>query len=121
MRKNLVFVVLIVLAALLLTGTVSAQNMSISNLGLSGKQDVLIYDSTGVLISTYNTSSPFVPLPASDFSIVLKPTQRARFTNPMLLLQDGLDFITQTENLIPIAIFLCLLILATGLYYKGRH
>lgn len=121
MTKNLVFAFMIVLAALLLIGTGSAQNMSISNLGLSGKQDVQIYDHSGTLIAVYNTSSPFVPLPAEDFSIVLKPTQRARFTNPMLLLQDGLDFVTQTENLIPIVIFLFIMTLAAGLYYKGRH
>lgn len=121
MRKNRVFAVLIVLLALLLTGTVSAQNMSISNLGLSGKQDVIIYDSGGVVVGIYNTSSSFVPLPAEDFSMVLKPTQRARFLNPMLLLNDGLDFVSQSENLIPLAIILFLLILAVGLYYKGRN
>lgn len=67
---------------------VVAQNMTITSLDLVGKQAVILYSSGGVLLGTYNTSSNVVPLPTTDFVLVLKPNAVTRFSNPVLFLTD---------------------------------
>lgn len=67
---------------------VSAQNMTITNLDLIGKQTVLLYSSSGVLLGTYNTSSNVIDLPTTDFQLILKPNAITRFMNPTLFLGD---------------------------------
>lgn len=109
---------LVLISLVLLPWAVSAINMSISNLGLGGQQDVLIYNSNGTLIGVYNTSSSNVPLPDSDYSLIIKPTTMSRAVNPMTLLSDGIDFLT--ENAIPLFILLGCGAVLVGLSRKGR-
>lgn len=105
------------LVLVMVPGIVSAQNASFSTLGQSGSQDVLIYtydpvNNTQQLYGQWNTSSPYVPLPGDDFNLVVKPSARARFFDPGLLLQDGFAYVE--TNLFPILV-LCLLI---GMLWK---
>jgi hypothetical protein len=117
MKRNYLSI-LAIIPLLLLVGITSAANMSISNLGLTGRQDVMIYDSSGVLLGVYNTSSSYFPLPPTDFTLVIKPTAMARVFNPMTLFSDGLDFVT--ANAIPLFILLGCGAVLIGLARKGR-
>lgn len=86
------YIIVTVLALYLVVSSispaVSAQNMTISNLDLVGKQAVMVYTANGTLVGTYNTSSNVVPLPTQDFLMVLKPNAVSRFSNPSLFLAD---------------------------------
>jgi hypothetical protein len=93
---------------------VSAQNVSFSTLGQLGAEDLLIYTFNGTdqtLYGMYNTSSPYVPLPANDFNIVVRPSAQGRFT-PALFLADSFSYIE--SNAIPILILVFLI----GLLFK---
>ncbi len=91
-----VFFLLLVFAALVYPA--AAQNVSFSNLGQIGDQDILIYtfnetDGTQGLYGMWNTSSAYVPLPDDDFNIVVRPSAIARFVDPLLMMTDGLAFL----------------------------
>ena len=71
-------------------------NVSFSNLGLSGDQDVLIYVVAGAnqtLLGQWNTSSPYVQVPCGDFNIVVRPSSVSRVTNPTLMLVDAFAWV----------------------------
>ena len=75
-----------------------AQNVSFSNLGLGGDEDILIYsvnvaNETQELVGQYNTSSVHVPLPESDFQIVIKPSALRNAFDPPTLLDDTFTFV----------------------------
>jgi hypothetical protein len=116
-QKLIIFTVLI---STLLIGLVSAQNMTVSDLGLSGPQTIQIYGSSGTLLGTYNTTSNGIPLPTDDFSLVLKPATTARYVdNPKNLLDDGINYILSYA--LPIFIILGLLVAAMALAGYGRR
>jgi len=92
----------------------SAQNVSFSTLGQLGDEDILIYEYNGTaqtLYGMWNTSSAYIPLPANDFNIVVRPSAQGRFT-PALFLADGFAYIE--SNAIPIVILIFLI----GLLFK---
>lgn len=68
------FLLLVLLFCLIAVGSVSALNMSISDLGYTGTQTIQIYQSDGTLYGTYNSSTDGILLPADDFNVVIKPT-----------------------------------------------
>ena len=89
---------------LVVLSPVNAQNVSFSTLEQLGSQDVLIYTFTGnttpELYGQWNTTSVDVPLPTSDFLVVMRPSGDLRFMNPSLLLNDFMGF--AVSNAIPI-------------------
>ena len=89
---------------LFILSPVNAQNVSFSTLEQLGSQDVLIYKFTGnatpELYGQWNTTSVDVPLPSSDFLIIMRPSGDLRFMNPALLLNDFMGF--AVSNAIPI-------------------
>jgi hypothetical protein len=111
--------ILILVGCLLLVGCTSAQNMTITNLDLVGKQNVLIYSSGGVLLGTYNTSSSLVPLPVTDFVMVLKPNAITRFSNPVFFIQD--TFATLETYWLEIFMTGALIVLLMILAAKGKN
>ena len=70
-----------------------AQNMTVSTLSLSPNQDLLIYTSDGDLYGIYNTSSPLVALPPTDFMVVLRPSAISQ--DPIVILTGMLTWLTQ--------------------------
>lgn len=108
------FLLILVLAALAIPA--AAQNVSFSNLGLAGSQDVLLYTynaTTGsqTLLGTYNTSDSQVPIPDGDFNIVLKPSNTARYSDPLLMMTDGLGFIETYWVQLFVLVFLLAIVL----------
>ena len=83
---------------------VHAQNATYSTLDQLGAQDVLIYtfanNGTPILYGQWNTTSVDVPLPSSDFLVVMRPSGDLRFMDPALLLGDFMGF--AVSNAIPI-------------------
>lgn len=114
-KKNLAAAVLFCFLLLpQVVPVVSAQNVSFSTLGQLGAEDILIYTFNGTdqtLYGMWNTSSPYVPLPANDFNIVVRPSAQGRFT-PELFLADSFAYIE--TNAIPILIMVFLI----GLLFK---
>ena len=95
MKKLLIVLMVLVLAGI---GTANAQNMTISDMGFAGPQTVQIYavnaTSGGVaLLGTYNTTANGIPLPAGDFSIVIKAESTDYLRNPANLLDTGFGFV----------------------------
>lgn len=81
-----------------------AQNATYSTLDQLGAQDILIYtfdgNTTPVLYGQWNTTSVDVPLPDTDFLVVMRPSGDLRFMDPALLLGDFMGF--AVSNAIPI-------------------
>lgn len=101
----------------LIISPVSAQNVSFSNLGLGGDEDILIYQVDGanesqILLGLYNTSSVHVPLPDSDFQIVVKPSALRNAFDPVTLIND--TFIFVQNNMVPLAFMVLLIALWLG-------
>ena len=111
-QKAILFTFCLILLSLSVP-LVSAQNASFSTLGQIGAEDILIYSFNGteqVLLGQYNTSSPYVPLPDSDFNIVVRPSAAGRFT-PALFLSDAFGYVE--SNAIPLVILIFLI----GLFF----
>jgi hypothetical protein len=83
---------------------VSAQNMTITDLGIVGVQTVQIYGNNGTLLGTYNTTTNGISLPATDFVMLVKPDTTSIFADPLALLTEGFQYIQ--ANVIPIVIIL---------------
>lgn len=87
-------IITVLLVAVLLAGVVSASNassFSITDLGLTGPQTVQVFtiNSTGgYLAGTYNSTANGIPVPDSDFTIVLKPETKENWFNPPTMLED---------------------------------
>lgn len=102
MKKLLLLVALL---CLLVVGSVSALNMSITDLGIASRQTVQIYSGNGsILAGTYNTSSTGILLPTDDFVLLVKPDTSTVMTDPLTLLGAAFAFVN--TNVIPIVIIL---------------
>ncbi len=113
MKKLIIITLVLVLAGI---GTVSAQNMSISEMGFTGPQTIQIYavnatSGSVALLGTYNTTSNAVPLPSTDFSVVIKPESSDYLKNPNNLITSVFDFIVTNM----VGILFCLLLIALWL------
>jgi hypothetical protein len=95
MKSNqTLFVIIAIVMTAIIVMPVQAQNMSISTLGISGDQDIMIYNTDGTLYGMWNTSSPYIPLPDTDFNVVLKPTLYSSWLdNPGTFLNDAVNYI----------------------------
>ena len=102
MKKLLLLVALL---CLLVVGSVSVQNMTITDLGIIGVQTVQIYSGNGtILAGTYNTSTAGIALPLDDFVLLVKPDTTTVMSDPLGLLTNGFAYIE--TNVIPIVIVL---------------
>lgn len=96
---------LIALLCLLVVGSVSALNMTITDLGIVGRQTVQIYSGNGsILAGTYNTTSAGILLPTDDFVLLVKPDTTSVISDPTALLNA--TFAVVQTNVIPIVIIL---------------
>lgn len=98
---------------LCLVSIVTAQNVTFSTLGQTGPEDILIYTFNGtdqVLYGMWNTSSAYVPLPVTDFNVVVRPSAINRLSNPGSFLNDAFAYIS--TNILPIIIIMFLFGLA---------
>lgn len=102
--KRLIF--LVVLLCLVMAGNVSAQNMSITDLGLLSQQTVQIYDYNGTLKGTYNTTTNDISLPYDDFTLVIKPTTADYLNNPVDLMNGFFDYVSSNPYPIILLVFL---------------
>jgi hypothetical protein len=97
---------------------VNAQNVTVSTLDQLGAQDILIYtftdNTTPVLYGQWNTTSVDVPLPSSDFLIVMRPSSDLRYMDPGLILGDFMGF--AVANVIPIV----LIVFFIGLLWRRK-
>ena len=105
---------LILLVLFLCFPGVMAQTVSFADPDSTVHKDVYMYNSTGTLIGTYNTTSPGISLPENNESVffVFKP----QYSNP---LDDPGTFLTSVIGFIQTNV-LSLLILAmmAGLLFK---
>lgn len=93
MRQKPILIIALI-ALTILVSSVTAQNMTVTNFGITGKQDLMIYGSDGALLGLYNTSSPIIPLPDEDFHMVIRPnTVSSYLSNPLLLFTDTIALI----------------------------
>lgn len=117
-KPGYVLVFLFFLLLFLFCPLASAQNATYSTLDQLGAQDILIYTFDGnvtpVLYGQWNTTSVDIPLPATDFLIIMRPSADMRFMDPGLLLDDFIAFCV--SNAVP----LVLIIFFIGLLWKGR-
>lgn len=96
---------LISLLCLLAVGSVSAQNMSVTDLGIASPQTIQIYSGNGTMLAgTYNTSTVGISLPNDDFVLLIKPETISVMSDPLTLLSAGFSYIE--TNIIPIVIIL---------------
>lgn len=96
---------LIALFCLLAVGSVTAQNMSVTDLGIASPQTIQIYAGNGsILAGTYNTSSTGISLPEDDFVLLIKPETITVMSDPLTLLGAAFSYIE--SNVIPIVIIL---------------
>ena len=61
----------------------NATKFSMSDLGFTGPQTILVYES-GNLTGVYNTSSDMIPVPEHDFQVIIKPETKNRDLGAML-------------------------------------
>lgn len=116
-KKTLSIIALCALVAILVS-PVLAVNMTITNFA-TGKQDLMIYNPNGTLIGLYNTSSPIIPLPDTDFQVVIRPnTASSWINNPFLFFSDMIGFLM--TNFAPVFLILCMIAVASGLAYYGK-
>ena len=102
MKKLLLLVALV---CLLVVGSVTALNMSVTDLGIGGRQTIQIYSGNGsILAGTYNTSTTGILLPTTDFVLLVKPDTTSVMTDPLSLL--GATFAFVNTNVIPIVVIL---------------
>ena len=102
-----IWLLLMVLLCLVVVGGVSAQNMSITDLGLLSKQTVQIYAGNGTLLAgTYNSTSNNIALPAGDFVLVIKPTTADYLNNPAEFMNGFLDYVASNPYPIIVLVFL---------------
>jgi hypothetical protein len=82
------------LLVLLISGAqaINATQFSMSDLGFTGPQTILVYES-GNLIGSYNTSADSIPLPDHDFQVIIKPELKNRSLDQ--LLTEAMGWITQ--------------------------
>lgn len=96
MTKNkIALICLIVLTVSIITVPVQAVNatqFSMSELGFTGPQTILVYEG-GALVGSYNTSADSIPLPDNDFQIIIKPEVKNRDMGANL--SDAMTWITQ--------------------------
>lgn len=95
MKKLLIVLLVLVLVGI---GTSNAQNMTISDMGFAGPQTLQIYavnatSGAVTLLGTYNTTENGIPLPTTDFSLVIKAEGSDYLRNPANLLDAGFDFV----------------------------
>lgn len=107
-------IILALLVLCVLAGTVSAVNMSISNLGYTGDETVQIY-ANGTLLGTYNTSTNGIVLPDVDFVLVVKPT----VWNQDIGASVGGWFVWLAEYWVAIVFLVCAIVL--GISLGGRR
>ena len=99
------WLILIALFCLLVVGSVSAQNMTITDLGVVGRQTVQIYSGNGtILAGTYNTTTAGIALPSDDFVLLVKPDTTSVVSDPNAFLAAAFGVVQ--ANAIPIVIIL---------------
>ena len=117
--KKFIPIIALLALVLLVSAPVTAVNMTITNFA-TGKQDLMIYTPNGTLIGLYNTSSPIIPLPETDFQVVLRPNTASTWVNnPLLFFNDAVGFIL--VNALPIFMIVGLLAFALALAGYGRR
>jgi hypothetical protein len=115
--KGKIIIILVLIAVIL--SPVMAVNMSITNFG-TAKQDIQIYTPNGTMIGLYNTSSPIIPLPDTDFQIVIRPNTAASYiSNPGLFLTDAVGYLMTFA--IPLFVILGFCAILIGLSRYGRR
>jgi len=96
LKKNkIALICLVVLTFLTIAAPVQAVNatqFSMSDLGFTGTQTILIYEG-GALVGSYNTSADSIPLPDNDFQIIIKPEVKNRDLGQNL--SDAMAWITE--------------------------
>jgi hypothetical protein len=79
--------------------------MTITDLGVVGKQTVQIYSGNGsILAGTYNTTTAGIHLPADDFVLLIKPDTTSVIADPNAFLMAAFGVVQ--ANVIPIVIIL---------------
>jgi len=104
--------ILITLVLFLCLSPAVAQTVSFADPDATVHKDVLMYNSTGSLVGTYNTTTSGIELPESDVLFVFKPQYSNPLDEPGTFLESIIGFV-QTNAL-------ALLILAAmgGLLFK---
>jgi hypothetical protein len=113
MKKRLVLLVML-LFCLVVIGTVSAQNMSITDMGILGSQTIQVYANNGTLLGTYNTTTNGISLPTGDFVLLIKPKSSDAIQDPRAFLSAGFAFIE--TNAIP----LVMLFFVVGFFWRKK-
>lgn len=91
-------IILMALVCVMLIAPALAVNMSLSEMGFSGPQTIQLFEinatsGSAILLGTYNTTSNNIPVPGTDFVLVIKPESSAYLKNPNNLLDAGFEFI----------------------------
>lgn len=95
LTKKLLCLLLLVLLVTLagpVSASTNASNFSVSELGFTGPQTLLMYED-GHLIGTYNTSSDLIPIPDHDFQLIIKPEVKNR--DMQQLLSEFMTWVTE--------------------------
>ena len=104
-QKYLLLLILVIFAVVLVH-PVTAFNVSFSDLDLVTVQDVQIYDTSGVLLASVNTSSSNIQIAATDVIMVLKPTEIKRWEDPFKAFADVAVYIETHLAAIVVIVFL---------------
>jgi len=96
---------------------VSNNTISFADLGLTGQQDIQIWQGN-ILIETANTSAGYIYAPIGDYFVVVKPSLTNRWVNnPAMLLTDAIDYLLAFA--LPIFIILGMAAILIGLAKHG--
>lgn len=98
---------------------VSNNTISFADLGLTGQQDIQIWQGN-ILIETANTTAGFIYAPMGDYFIVVKPALTNRWlNNPVMFLTDAVDYLLAFS--LPIFMILGMAAILIGLSKRGRR
>jgi hypothetical protein len=102
---TMIVIALLVVIAGFFVPAASAQNMTITDLGVVGRQTVQVYAMNGtILVGTYNTTTAGIALPKEDFVLLVKPDTTSVISDPAALLAAAFGAVQ--ANVIPIVIIL---------------
>ncbi|RPJ50994.1 MAG: hypothetical protein EHJ95_06135 [Methanobacteriota archaeon] len=87
------FLVIMIIALIALTSSVSAQYVSFADPDSTVHKDIYVYNSTGSLLGVYNTTSAGISIPTSDIVFVLKPQYSNPLDDPSTFLANAIGFI----------------------------
>jgi len=98
---------------------VSNNTISFADLGLTGQQDIQIWQGN-ILIETANTTAGFIYAPIGDYFVVVKPALTNRWlNNPVMFLTDAVDYLLAFA--LPLFMILGMAAILIGLAKHGRH